>query len=100
MVLGAQPWAAVELLGPSSYRALTAGRHSQYVRGRNESPIQKIYGADVANSLFIDALAKQKRKTGAQQITALPKHGFRSLTSKPLSQPRPGEQTNSLPAAF
>jgi hypothetical protein len=71
MVLGAQPWAAVELLGPSSYHVLI-GRHFQCVRARRESPIQKIYGDDVQLVTLI-LWQKTKRKTGGQQITALRK---------------------------
>jgi len=42
MLLGAQPWAAVELLGPSSHH-IRAGRPSQLARSSGASPIQKFY---------------------------------------------------------
>jgi len=43
MELTAQPWAAGELLGPSSPTLVLSGRHSHSARRSGARPIQKIY---------------------------------------------------------
>jgi len=97
MVLSAQPWAAVELLGPSSYCAVSEDIFSLPKRGGTVQ-FKKSMGTMLLK-WQIDTCSAEK-KMGVQQVTALPKNMASVFAFKPLSPTPPGGPKNSLPAEF